>query len=364
MYNKFPQFYNKIFDYSLKKGTHVKLIDIIRSSKIKDNNRIILSTKHLYKELPIRLANRVTDLNNLPFGLSKNHSINTVREWYLTSFLELLETKEPNSTNEIIEYKNLLNKIYNRHSTILMTISKGLIELKKENKIGDLEAPTMQLFLNRFYTNRTEIRILIEQYLSFFGKPKGENYFGIVNLKSEPGKIIHSVMEDIQFLCNKNKLNVELNDIVKINLSKNNIILPCIDHYLYYILFELVKNSIQATIEKKCLIHNYVPKIELSVIEIDENWIVIKIEDNGIGIQEQNMNKIWYYSFTTSAIDSNDIVEVTDFNKSSPLSGFGYGLPISDIYINFFNSSANNIKIDSIYKKGTTIYLYLRNHKL
>ena len=364
MYNKFPQFYNKIFDYSLKKGTHVKLIDILRSSKVKENDRVILTTKHLYKELPIRLANRVTDLNNLPFGLSKNHSINTVREWYLTSFLELLETKEPNSTNEIIEYKNLLHKIYNRHGTILMTISKGLIELKKENKIGDLEAPTMQLFLNRFYTNRTEIRILIEQYLSFFEKPKGENYFGIVNLKAEPAKIIRNVIEDIQFLCNKNKLNVELGDIVKIKSGKNNIILPCIDHYLYYILFELVKNSIQATIEKKGLFNNYVPKIELSVIEIDENWIVIKIEDNGIGIHEQNMNKIWYYSFTTSVIDSNDIVEGTDFNKSSPLSGFGYGLPISDIYINFFNSSANNIKIDSIYKKGTVIYLHLRNHKL
>jgi hypothetical protein len=75
------------------------------------------------------------------------------------------------------------------------------------------------------------------------------------------------------------------------------------------------------------------------------------------------MNKIWYYSFSTSQINSNEIIETTDFNLNSPFSGFGYGLPISDIYINFFNSSNNNIKIESIYKEGTTIYLYLRNYK-
>ena len=51
-------------------------------------------------------------------------------------------------------------------------------------------------------------------------KPKCENYFGIVNLKAEPAKIIRNVIEDIQFLCNKNKLNVELDDIVKIKLTE------------------------------------------------------------------------------------------------------------------------------------------------
>jgi hypothetical protein len=44
------------------------------------------------------------------------------------------------------------------------------------------------------------------------------------------------------------------------------------------------------------------------------------------------MEKIWYYSFTTSLFDTNNIVEESDFNTISPLSGLGYGLPISEIY--------------------------------
>ena len=251
----FPQFYNKIFDYSLKKGTHIKFVDILKSISIKDNYRLLITSKHIYNEMPIRLANRVTDLNNLPFGLSKNHSINKIREWYLTSFLELTNTKEPQTIEDINNFKNIIEKIYNRHTPTLITITKGLYELKKDNKLGNIEEPHIQNLLNRFHTNRTEIRIVLEQYLTFFKKQNNENYFGIVNLKSNPEKILIDTLRDIQFLCNKNKLDIELDDIVKIKVD-NSIILPCIDHYLYYILFELIKNSVQAVIEKKKNIEN------------------------------------------------------------------------------------------------------------
>ena len=166
--NNFPKFYNKIFDYSLKKGTHIKFNDILKTQFINNKDRISITTKHIYRELPIRLANRVTDLNNLPFGLAQNHSINKVRTWYLTSCLELFETKEPTTNEDIINFKYTIQKIYKRHSPTLLTISKGLYELKRDKIITDIEEPTMQQFLNRFYTNRTEIRILLEHYISLF----------------------------------------------------------------------------------------------------------------------------------------------------------------------------------------------------
>ena len=356
--NKFPQFYNKIFDYSLKKGTHIKLIDILQSYFMKDNNRMMVFTKHLYKEMPIRLANRVTDLNNLPFGLAKNHSINKVREWYLTSFIELTETNEPNTLGDIEKYKNIIDIIYKRHAPTLITMSKGLYELKRDNQISDIEAPEIQKVLNKFYKNRTEIRILLEQYLALFNTTPVHNYFGIVNLKCSPIKIINEVIDDIQYICMKSNIGInDLHDIIKVKYNKD-IHLPCIDHYLYYILFELIKNSIQAVSEKNN------PFIIITLQEIDDLWILIKIQDNGIGIKESDMDKIWYYSFSTSKINTKDIIEEEDFSKTSPLSGFGYGLPISDIYINFFNSTTNNIKINSVYKEGTNIYLYLRRYYL
>jgi pyruvate dehydrogenase kinase 2/3/4 len=352
----FAKFYNKIFDYSLKKGTHIKFIDMLSVITMKEQ-QIKYLTKHIHKELPIRLSNRVTDLNNLPFGLSKNHSINQIREWYLDSFLDVVDVKEPSTENEHLEYKNKIEKIYNRHSTTLMTISKGIYELKRDNKISDIEAPTIQTFLNRFYTNRTEIRILLEHYLSLY-KNKNDNYLGIINMSTEPNNVIKDVIENLQTICSE-----DLSDIINIDSDKNYKI-STINHYLYYVLFELIKNSIQAVREKKNIDYNnrYKGMINVSIKEIDENWIVIKIKDNGIGIKQCNMNKIWYYSFSTTPINYNDISENNDFDTLSPLSGFGYGMPISDIYINFLNSTPNNIKIESTYGKGTTLYLYLRNY--
>jgi len=354
-----PKFYNKIFDYSLRKGTHINFIDILRSINIKKEDRINYLTKHIYKETPIRLANRVTDLNNLPFGLSKNHSINKIRTWYLTSFLELTEIKEPQTEKDIVIFKNIINNIYNRHSNTLVTISKGIYELKKDNKISDIEAPMIQTFLNRFYKNRAEIRILLEQYLSLFENNNDEKYFGIINLKTDPVKIINNIINDLQFIINKNGLDILSDDIIKVH-NNVNVKIPCMENYLYYVIFELLKNSTQAVLDKSKIETNYKPSINVNIKSIDNDYILITIQDNGIGIKEKNMEKIWYYSFTTSLFDTNNIIEESDFNTISPLSGFGYGLPISEIYINFLNSSKNNIKINSVYKKGTTVYLYVK----
>ena len=89
--SKFPKIFNKIFDYSIVKTTPLKFEHLINFSKIKSNTNIIkLSTSHLYKEMPIRFSHRIIDLNTLPYGLNYNHNINIIRDWYLTSFHELM----------------------------------------------------------------------------------------------------------------------------------------------------------------------------------------------------------------------------------------------------------------------------------
>ena len=367
--NNFPKFYNKIFDYSLKKGTHIKFNDILKTRMINNKDKISITTKHIYRELPIRLANRVTDLNNLPFGLAKNHSINKVRTWYLTSCLELFETKEPTTNEDIINFKSIIQNIYKRHSPTLLTISKGLYELKRDKIITDIEEPTMQQFLNRFYTNRTEIRILLEHYIALFDdknqkyKKESKSNFGIVNLKCFPHLILNDVINNIQYICHKDGSNIELDDIINVDINKN-IYFPTIDNYLYYILFELLKNSVKAVIEKKKynIENNYLPKIDINITDYDKNYILVRIEDNGIGIKDENKDKIWYFSYSSSKIDEKDILEDNDFSISTPLSGFGYGLPITNIYADFFNSTKHNIVLLSEYGKGTTVYLYIRKY--
>ena len=49
----------------------------------------MVSAQFLHNELPVRLAHRVAELENLPFGLSDMPQVLDVRDWYVESFTEL-----------------------------------------------------------------------------------------------------------------------------------------------------------------------------------------------------------------------------------------------------------------------------------
>lgn len=51
------------------------------------------------EELPVRLAHRVKELDELPQGLNKMPSIEKVKNWYAQSFEDLIELKTPQISN-------------------------------------------------------------------------------------------------------------------------------------------------------------------------------------------------------------------------------------------------------------------------
>jgi pyruvate dehydrogenase kinase 2/3/4 len=76
---------------------------------IKPNiSSLFLGSHFLLNELPLRLAHRVVELQNLPLSLSDMPSIQLVRNWYLTSFQELVNFKEklPQRDLAIVNYYN------------------------------------------------------------------------------------------------------------------------------------------------------------------------------------------------------------------------------------------------------------------
>jgi len=356
--NKFSKIYNKIFDYTLIKTTPLKFANIITiPNKITINNMIKISTSHLYREMPIRFAHRIYDLNMFPYGLNHNHNVTIIRDWYLTSFDELISIPEPKTQTEIEEFKFKIENIYHRHSPTILKLTKGLFELKQSGLISESNDKQIQLFLDKFHTSRTEIRILIEHYLNMFesnnnmSKQNEQEHFGIINLKTDIRPIINKAISNINLICSRTIEPLDLDNIIKIN---GNAKLPIIENYLYYVLFEIIKNSTQAIITTT----NQDKFIEIDIIDLND-YIYLKIKDNGIGIPEENIDKIWLYSYSTNPIEPKKIIELDDFDFSteSPLSGFGYGLPISKIYLNFFSSL---IQIDSKYKQGTQVNIFLK----
>jgi pyruvate dehydrogenase kinase 2/3/4 len=179
----------------------------------------------LRHELPIRLAHRIVDLNRVPL-MKDMPSVKTVRDLYLTSFLELVSVdKEIKNEEQEEAFSRLLEGIYERHAGVLVQMARGAFELRAAIKSGAVDCPTsaksanlvdsdgsavvefdqMEFthdFLDRFYISRIGIRVLIGQYLSL-RQPPVENYVGIICSRTSPYEIVRRAIDDASFMCTR-----------------------------------------------------------------------------------------------------------------------------------------------------------------
>lgn len=67
-----------IFQSALKKQTGVTLKYMMDFGSVPLDRQLMISAQFLQKELPVRLAHRVVELENLPYGLSSKPQIREV----------------------------------------------------------------------------------------------------------------------------------------------------------------------------------------------------------------------------------------------------------------------------------------------
>ena len=84
--------------------------------------------------------------------------------------------------------------------------------------------------------------------------------------------------------------------------------------------------------------------------------IAIKISDEGGGIARSEVPLIWTYLYTT-VHDTPKLEQGYNQNSfKAPMAGFGYGLPISRLYSQYFGG---DLKLISMEGYGTDVYLHL-----
>ena len=102
-------------------------------------------------------------------------SVQTVADWYTQSVTELSEFPEITTPADEAAFARLLEGIYERHASVLVTMARGAFELRgaiRRGEVGDAgrvkweEMEGMHEFLDGFYMSRIGIRMLIGQYLS------------------------------------------------------------------------------------------------------------------------------------------------------------------------------------------------------
>ncbi|OZJ02337.1 hypothetical protein BZG36_04592 [Bifiguratus adelaidae] len=372
-----------------------------------------LLTFNVTEELPVRLAHRVKELEELPHNLNNMPSVIKVKEWYAQSFQDLVElpppeisskvreqlkaaahrkngatvqlpSNTPNLANtrnykngsskhtsvplshryysaidefdwppEIIKYNVTLVKtieaIKHRHDPVVTTM--GILEFK-EHRSSNVVDTDIQAFLDRFYMSRIGIRMLIGQHVALNRGPPRADYVGIICTRTNLEEIAREAIDNARFIC-EDAYGLFKAPEVQLYCDKS-IEFMYVPSHLSHMLFELLKNSLRAVVEVYGDSAEDYPPIKLIVAEGKED-ITIKISDEGGGIPRSGIPLVWTYMYTTAEAQKLD----PDFSASdfkAPMAGFGYGLPISRLYARYFGG---DLKLISMEGYGTDVYLHL-----
>ncbi|KAF7311640.1 Protein-serine/threonine kinase [Mycena kentingensis (nom. inval.)] len=416
-----PALWDRIHHFASFPQTGVSLQQMVLFGQNPSQGTLLKASQFLAEELPVRLAHRVKELDELPHNLSAMPSINKVKNWYAQSFEELINfpavtlppeirqaliaprTDEPalpesipnpaianagymngNGANangfnklklrvpmerryyantkgvnwppEVADFNTRFTKaletIKTRHDPTVTTVAQGVLEWKKDQgarRIGlDIQA-----WLDRFYLSRIGIRFLIGQHIALNKSQPHDDYVGIICTNANVHDIVQEAIENARFVCEEHYAMFKgppVQLICPADLS-----FPYVPGHLSHIVFELLKNSLRAVVERFGVENeDSFPPIKVVVVEGKED-ITIKISDEGGGIPRSAIPLIWTYMYTTMEGQGID----QDFHASdfkAPMAGFGYGLPLSRLYARYFGGDLRLIAMDGF---GTDVYIHL-----
>ncbi|CAF1133929.1 unnamed protein product, partial [Didymodactylos carnosus] len=261
--------------------------------------------------LPIRLAHRIDDFRNLPFVVACNPLL-----------LELIKLMEQDKA-----FTELLRHTLDSSSDTLPLLAEGFRETRRHIK----EETLIKDFLDRSLSSRLAMRILIEHHIQLHAdKP---NYVGAICMSFSPKKLIEKSAELVTKLC---RAQYGISPEVRLDGHVNSSF-PFIPIPLNYIVPEMLKNA-------------------------------FRIRDRGGGIKRSELKKIFDYHFTTtdSKADSNlmsyanytndNVFDELILRGSSKMSGYGFGVPTSRAYCEYFSGS---LSIETMFGIGTDIYIRL-----
>ncbi|GKT86960.1 hypothetical protein Ct61P_04810 [Colletotrichum tofieldiae] len=374
-WKKTDRLMDTIRHYASFPATGVSLRQMVQFGEKPSVGTLFRASQFLAEELPIRLAHRVQELDELPDGLNDMPSVKRVQDWYAQSFESNGNgwSKQKNIAarryfamvddtgdwpaelrlyNE--RFAKALHGIKRRHDGVVTTMAQGILEYKRKRQRMQIDN-NIQSFLDRFYMSRIGIRMLIGQHIALTDQShhRDPSYVGIICTKTNVQDLAQEAIENARFVCED---HYGLFEAPKIQLVCNpNINFMYVPGHLSHMLFETLKNSLRAVVETHGQDKQEFPVTKVIVAEGKED-ITIKISDEGGGIPRSSIPLVWTYMYTT--VDRTPNLD-PDFDKSdfkAPMAGFGYGLPISRLYARYFGG---DLKLISMEGYGTDVYLHL-----
>eukprot|EP01135_Chromosphaera_perkinsii_P004562 Nk52_evm32s288 gene=Nk52_evmTU32s288 len=350
-----------IEEYASKPFHSISIGELIKQGENLDESKLIKSSRFIHEELPIRLALRIQELRQLPFIVGCNPHVRTVHSMYVDAFHRLRTFPEIFSLEGDKEYVELLKKLVSQHKIVISTLANASVEISQHMKREDLNS-----FLDNMLSTRISRRVLAEHHIalheSFHASKDGQGtssdsaFVGIIMSDLNPKDITNRVIRQAQNIC-----ETYYCDYPEVQLHGNlNCTIAYIPHHLEYMLLELLKNAMRATVESHGI--GNLPDVNITFSQGDKTLSVL-IQDEGGGIPRNMLERVWDYSYTTvkkHGTDDGHLMPIMqrDGLAGGPIAGLGFGMPMTRVYANYFGGSVDLFSLDGY---GCDVFLKMNN---
>ena len=147
----------------------------------------------------------------------------------------------------------------------------------------------VQSNLDDFYLSRISIRMLIGQYLALREpSEEGNEMIGLISQRVSIKEVAKKAIADAQYMCSRIH-----GDAPEVTIhGRTDLTFAYVPSHIHYILLELLKNSLRATVETHGT--DAMPPVKVIIADGEDNEdVIVKVSDEGGGIKRSNIPLIW-----------------------------------------------------------------------
>ncbi|WP_198305783.1 sensor histidine kinase [Arcobacter vandammei] len=259
-----------------------------------------LNQKSIFEEENYK--NEVSIINNSAFKMIKKIEEEVEKR--------IIYEKDIMQKNRLASMGEMLDNIAHQWRQPLMKISAILLNVDRNIELNKYDEKYLQQRLEDISNTVYFMSNTIETFREFLNPNKAKQNFEISSAIEKSLKVLNTSLKD-----------------VNINLNKKEIFIDAFESEFMQIFISILSNSIdifkERNIEEKV--------INIDIVE-DENRIFVQIEDNALGVEDKNIDRIFEPYFTTKY-------------KSG---GTGMGLYIAKMIM--LNSFGGDIKVENSQK--------------
>ncbi|CAL1700654.1 unnamed protein product [Somion occarium] len=387
--------------YASKKAQRLTLRQLVFFGRSLDEERMIKGANYVRTELPVRIAHRLRDLQALPYVVVTQEGVAKVYELYWSAFEKFRRYPQINTLAENDAFCQFLRGLLNEHAVVIPNLSLGL-----SLSSPYLAPERLDAFMRRMLVSRISRRVLAEHHIALSqdakeireGRHFSDDHVGIIQTGLNVKECIDRCTTYLR--CRPPDVDGDVAEggsgadwsevVIDGHLDTK---FAYIREHLEYIVFELLKNSFRATRLKHPNV-SQLPPIGATIVS-GNNHVTIRISDQGGGLmmpQIKSPSDLFSFSHLRNATRLEDarlgalrtvssrkqgvratVDEQIDTwqrpsearraengtnqgGSPSPLPRIGIGLPMSNIFANYFGGSLELISMDGY---GTDVYLRL-----